>query len=236
MEGYILIVIDNNTNSPVVYKGYTPLTKKMPVFAPEDSKFQEALKDASKQLMNVYRDPEELMPGNYSATPYTYLKTDPSQNQENSINLTPGSTISFGQYLGKDLTLRIGNSSVSMYWGSDPIGAAANERLNDTIRTMLKGAVNEGGAPDMTKLTKEQNAILDKISYANDAIITQMGGIEQYESIRKMGESFDLLIRVANGQMPPIAAPVDDEIKAGLAKLGIDTSKPVYVNGQKILF
>jgi len=92
--------------------------------------------------------------------------------------------------------------------------------------------------PDLSKLTREQVAELREIERGHEWTIMQMGGVEQYESIRRIGESFDHLIRIANGQMPMASLSPDmyEKIKAGLEMVGIDTSKPFYVNGQKFIF
>lgn len=220
-----------------MYQGYAA-NKRVPNFSPQDSLYQESLKDESKKLKNVYRDFSEFNPMNFRGAYIRSKIQAASQSQDNSINLTPGTALSLGEYSGKDVMLRIGDSSVSMSWGSDPMGSEYVKKFNDTLRSLLNGAVDENGIPDMSKLTREQLAVLKKIQKNHQSMISDLGGVEQYESIRRIGESFDALIRIANGQMPRAALSHDDHvnIKAGLEKAGIDTSSPFTVNGQKFYF
>lgn len=212
-------------------------TKKSPRFSEQNSVYENNLKDDTKQLKKVYHDFREFNPVNFVRTAYQFPKnlSSTSSIEDNSINLTPGTTLNLGNYSGQDVVLRIGNDSVGMSWGSSPIGNDDVKQFNDTLHRMLNGAVTETGAPDVSKLTKEQCAILSKMGHDSSKIVEQMGGIRQYEAIRHIGESFDLLIRVANGQMPMASLSPDNHvnIKAGLEKVGIDTSRPFYVNGQK---
>ncbi len=222
-----------------MYQGNTA-NKRVPNFKPQDSMYEESLKDESKHLKNVYYDFSEFNPLNFKGT-YMRSKIEgfsENQNQENSINLTPGTKVSLGEHAGKDVALCIGESSVSMSWGSEPMGSAYVKKFNDTLRSLLNGVVDENGVPDMSKLTKEQQSVLDNIQTNHQSMIMKLGGVEQYETICKMGESFDALIRVANGQMPKAAISPDmhENIKAGLEKVGIDTTKPFTVNGQKFYF
>lgn len=60
---------------------------------------------------------------------------------------------------------------------------------------------DENGISDLSKLTREQVAELRKMERDHEQTIMQMGGAEQYESVLRIGESFDYLIRIANGQM-----------------------------------
>ena len=238
MEVEVLRVEANNAYASVMYQGYAA-NKRVPNFAPQDSLYQESLKDESKQLKNVYHDFSQFNPMNFLGTAYIRSKImESSQSQENSINLTPGTTLSLGEYSGQDVILSIGDSSVSMSWGSNPIGSAYVKKFNETINRMLNGQRDENGIPDLSKLTREQVAELRKIARDHEWTIMQMGGVEQYESIWRIGESFDYLIRIANGQMPMASLSPDmyEKIKAGLDKMGIDTSKPFYVNGQKFTF
>ncbi len=222
-----------------MYQGNT-VKKRVPDFKPQDSMYEESLKDESKQLKNVYYDFSEFNPLNFKGA-YMRSKIEGSsenQNQENSINLTNGTTVNFGEYSGRDVTLCIGESSVSMSWGSSPIGSAYIKKINDTIKGMLNGERDENGIPDLSKLTREQVAIIFNMEKVHTKNVMKLGGVKQYETICKMGESFDALIRVANGQMPKAAISPDmhENIKAGLEKVGIDTTKPFTVNGQKFYF
>jgi len=223
-----------------MYLGYHDhmADKGVPNFSPQDSLLQESLTDEPRKLKNVYYDPRELNPLNFRGAYVRSKIQSVSQSQDNSINLTPGTVLSLGKYSGKDVTLHIEDSSVSMSWGSDPMGSEYVNKFNDTLRRLLNGAVDENGIPDMSKLSKEQLAVLEKIQKNHQSMIVSLGGVEQYEYIRRIGESFDALIRVANGQMPRAALSHEDHlnIKAGLEMVGIDTSRPFYINGQKFYF
>lgn len=238
MEVNVLRVEAYNTYASIIYQG-NKVNKRMPNFAPQDSLYAESLNDESKQLKNVYYDVSEFNPLNFLCTAYISSKAiESAQVQENSINLTPGTTVSLGEYSGQDVVLHVGDSSISMFWGSNPIGSDYSKRITDYINQMINYAVDKYGFPDMSKLTKEQVAQIWKIEKNQQNVIYKLGGPEEYDYLTKIGGAVDCLIRVANGQMPmaSLSHDVYEKIKTGLDKMGIDTSRPFYVNGQKFVF
>lgn len=230
-------VENNNSYGTVNYESYTAI-KRVPGFSEQDGKIRENLNDETKLIKNLYHDFSEFNPLNFRGA-YIQSKIQAvSQEQGNSVNFTSGTAFSLGEYSGQDVMVRIGDGSVNMSWGTELIGSSYVKKFNDTVRSLLNGNVDENGIPDLSKLTREQISILDKVRKQHETVIMKMGGVDQYESIRKIGESFDYLIRVSNGQMPDTSLSPEDQIniKAGLEKIGIDTSRPFYISGQKLHF
>jgi len=226
-----------NAQAAATYKRHA-VSKKLSEFFQQDSFFREILNDESKRLKDVFYSPSEFNPINFKG-PYITPEIPPTaQTGENSIILTPGTVIRMGTYSGKELALHVGDSSVGMYWGSEPIGFEHVIMVNNLIRRFLNGAVDENGIPDISMLTRAQVEVLNRTAMQHDSVVMKLGGLTQYEYIRKAGEAFDALIRVANGQMPRAALSPDThrQIKAGLEMAGIDTSRPFYVNGRKFYF
>jgi hypothetical protein len=230
-------VENNNSYAAVNYQDYADI-KRVASFSKQDGPNKESLDDESRQIKNVYHDFKKFIPLNFRGAYIQSQIQAASLNQKNSINLSSGTTFSLGEYSGQDVMISIGDSSVNMSWGTEPIGSSYVKKFNDTIRSLLKGNVDENGVPDLSKLTRQQISVLDKVTKKHETVIMKMGGVDQYESIRKIGESFDYLIRVSNSQMPEASLSLEDQINtlAGLEKIGIDTSNPFYINDQKLYF
>lgn len=231
-------ITDNNSYMSVAYERKLN-NKKTPNIKVKDTMFQDIANDETKKIKDVYYDYSEIDPRTYLGKAYLGLKAQSSApDKENSITLTPGTTVSLGKYSGHSVIMHITDNSTSLSYGSNPIGSDYVALFNTTIRRMLNGTVDQNGIPDMSKLTREQNIELLNLEKNHEKTISELGGPEEYDSFNKVASAIDCLIRVANGQMPgaAISPDVHQDIKIGLEEMGIDTSKSFYVNGQKFIF
>ena len=231
--------VESNNSYATMSQGYSA-SKRAAALHPQDNVFQDSMVDESMRLKDVvYHDFSEFNPMNFLGTAYIRSKVmGSSYGQENSINLTPGERISLGKYSGENLYLEVRDSSCNIAWGSTPVGDDYNRRITDVINKMIGGAVDENGFPDMTKLTKEQNEIIHRMEMTHQWAVTQLGGPAEYDHLCRISDAIDQLIRIANGQMPKAALDpiLHENIKDGLDRMGVDTSKPFYVNGRKFYF
>jgi len=235
--------IDGSPNFSIMYQKNSE-NKKIATLVPKNEAFHDYLdvnhlQDESKRLNYAYTSAREYLDAMAELHSTPFLKKEDilesSAHVENSLILVPGSSISLGTYYGEDVILTIGTSSCSLSWGNVPLGTAYVQKVNELIRKMIPDT-DANGVPDLSKLTKEQVAILKRMESEQNDVIIRLGGVNEYEILHKIAEHFGSLIRFANGQIPNLSKESSQIFKLGLEKAGIDTTKPFYINGQKLEF
>lgn len=235
--------IDGSPNFSIMYQKNSE-NKKIATLVPKNEAFHDYLdvnhlQDESKRIKYAYTSAGEYLDAIDVMHSVPFLKKEDivgsSEYVENSLTLVPGSSFSLGTYSGDDVVLTIGASSCSLSWGNVPLGTAYVQKVNELIRQMLP-ETDANGVPDLSKLTKEQVAILKRMESEQNDVTIRLGGVNESEILHKIAEHFGSLIRFANRQGPYLSSESSQMVKLGLEKAGIDTTKPFYINGQKLEF
>ncbi|WP_047980189.1 hypothetical protein [Ornithinibacillus contaminans] len=154
-------------------------------------------------------------------------------DQESALALTPGTKIKLSSYTNPAVYVTVEKESVSISTDTTPLGRAYVNEFNTTVREMLN-VTNSNEIPDLSKLSKEDLAIVKQMQQEHADAVKGIGGEKQYQSLHAIAESLDDFIRFANGQSHSVSVEDHENIKSGLEMMGIDTSQPFYINGNKI--
>ncbi|MFB4165797.1 hypothetical protein ACE1TI_18860 [Alteribacillus sp. JSM 102045] len=162
------------------------------------------------------------------------LKNTLSQ-QENSLTLAPGTKIKLSPYTSPEVYVTVERDSVTISTDKTPLGSAYVDTFNKTVRKMLNVS-DSNEIPDLSKLSKEDLAIVKQMQKHHTDAVKGIGGDDEYHLLHTIAESLDNFIRFANEQSPWVAIENHEEVKLGLEMMGIDTNQPFYVNGSKLKF
>lgn len=155
--------------------------------------------------------------------------------QENALTLIPGTKIKLSSHANPEVYVTVEEDSVSISTDTTPLGSAYVDALNKTVRKMLN-VTNSSEIPDLSKLSKGDLAIVKQMQKDHTDAVKGIGGDEEYHLLHTITASLDNFIRFANGQSPWVAVNNHEKIKSGLEMMGIDTSQPFYINGNKLEF
>lgn len=235
--------IDNTVNFSIRYLPSNN-NEKVAVLEPKNEDFYKYLsinhlKDESKKIRFAYTSAQAFLEAKEQLHSTPFLTEDEivksSNALENSLTLVPGNSIHLTSATNEKIVLSVGTRSCTISYGTTSLGAAYVQKINDLIRKMLP-QTDPNKPPDLSLLTKEQLAILKRMENEQYLAATKIGGVHEYEVFHKIAESFGSLIRFANEQISSIPQDSIQYIKLGLEKAGIDTTKPFYINGQKLQF
>lgn len=190
------------------------------------------------QIKYAYTNAEDFIYGKGLNLDAPLLTPDKLENdltqQENSLTLTPGTKIKLSTHTNPEVYITVEKDSVSFSTDKTLLGSAYVDLFNQTVRELLN-VTDPNEIPDLSKLSREDLVTVKQMQkYRNDAI--KGIGDEQYELLHTIAESLDNFIRFANGQSPWVAVDNHQEIRSGLEMMGIDTSQPFYINGNKLKF
>lgn len=237
------LIINHPVNFTIRYQP-SDNNKKVAVLEPKNEEFYKYLsvnhlQDESKKIKFAYTSAQDFLEAMEQLHNTPFLTEDEifrsRSNFKNSLTLVPGKSITLTTATNEKIQLSVGTHSCTISYGTTPMGTAYVQKINELIRKMLP-QTDPNQPPDLSLLTREQLAILKRMENEQYLAATKLGGVHEYEVLHKIAESFGSLIRFANGQIPGIPQDSRKYIKLGLEKAGIDTTKPFYINGQKLQF
>lgn len=189
------------------------------------------------KLNYAYTNASDFIKAKASEVDLAFLTLDEIKStfsdQEKALTLAPGTKIKLSSHTNPAVYVTVEKDSVSISTDTTPLGRAYVNEFNKTVREMLN-VTNSNEIPDLSKLSKEDLAIVKQMQQEHAEAVKGIGGEKQYQFLHSIAESLDDFIRFANGQSPSIAVEDHKRIKSGLEMMGIDTSQPFYINGNKI--
>ncbi|QDP39462.1 hypothetical protein [Radiobacillus deserti] len=233
----------SETNSLFMNKQINNQTKQLSNPKKNNQTFHDYLEKTNidlaslNKLQDAYTNKVDFIRAKGQNTDAPFLTLDDLINtlsdEKNALTLTPGTKIKLAAYRNPEVYVTVKEDSVHISTDKTALGSAYVDAFNSTVRKMLY-VTDSNEIPDLSKLSKEDLAIVKQMQNEHTDAVKGIGGDEEYQFLHTIAESLGNFIRFANGQSPWVAVQNHEEIKKGLEMMGIDTSQAFYVNGSSL--